>query len=271
MNKKKPVLAVVILLIIVAGCFACGFFVGKDPAYPDLKNCNQPPGKEFLFGTDPMGRDVFSMIWHGGQMSLFIGAVSTIVSTAVAMVFGTLSGCAPKWGDGLLMRLLEIFLSIPNLLAVIFLQAVLGKATVVSISFVIGITGWMSIAKVVRTKVRQLKNSGYVTASKCMGGGFFYILWKHLRPNFMPSIMFMVVMNVRNAIIAESTLSFMGLGLPVESISWGSMLSMAEDALFGNSWWMILFPGGFLLVTLFCITSIGDYLRKSGNQKPSNL
>ena len=87
----------------------------------------------------------------------------------------------------------------------------------------------------------------------------------------MASIMFMVVMNVRNAIIAESTLSFMGLGLPVESISWGSMLSMAENALLGNSWWMILFPGGFLLVTLLCITSIGDHLRKSGNQKPGNL
>ena len=271
MNKKKPVLAVVILLIIVAGCFACGFFGGKDPAYPDLRNCNLPPGKEFLFGTDPMGRDVFSMIWHGGRVSLFIGAVSTIVSTAIAMFYGALSGWAPKWGDRLLMRLLEIFLSIPNLLAVIFLQAVLGKATIVSISFVIGMTGWMSIAKVIRTKVRQLKNSGYVVAAKCMGGGFFYVLWKHLKPNFMASIMFMVVMNVRNAIIAESTLSFMGLGLPVESISWGSMLSMAENALLGNSWWMILFPGGFLLLTLLCITSIGEHLLQIGNQKPGNL
>ena len=145
MNKKKPVLAVVILLIIVAGCFACGFFGGKDPAYPDLRNCNLPPGKEFLFGTDPMGRDVFSMIWHGGRVSLFIGAVSTIVSTAIAMFYGALSGWAPKWGDRLLMRLLEIFLSIPNLLAVIFLQAVLGKATIVSISFVIGMTDRKSV------------------------------------------------------------------------------------------------------------------------------
>ena len=104
---------------------------------------------------------------------------------------------------------------------------------------VIGLTGWMSIARVVRTEVRQIRGSEFVLASKCMGGGFFHVLWKHLAPNFAASIMFMVVMNVRSAIVAESTLSFMGIGLPVEVITWGSMLSLAEKALLTGSWWII--------------------------------
>lgn len=261
-NKRTPFFSFIILFLIVAGCLVCDFFTVKNPVHPDLGNCNMPPGKEFLFGTDTMGRDIFSMIWHGGRVSLLIGIAATVVSTVIAVIFGTVSGCAPGWGDHLLMRLLEILFSIPNLLLVIFLQAVLGKGTVAGISFVIGMTGWMSIAKVVRTEVRKLQGSGYVVASRCMGGGFFHVLWKHLMPNCMPSVMFMIVMNIRNAILTESTLSFMGLGLPVEEISWGSMLSVADDALLANSWWMVVFPGAFLLITMFCVTDIADYLRK---------
>lgn len=243
----------------------------KDPTYMDLSNFNQSPNSEFLFGTDTMGRDIFSMIWSGGRISLWIGIFSAIISTFLGILFGAVSGSAPQWADTLLMRLTEILLSVPGLLMVLLIQAVLGKANVLSISFVIGITSWMSIAKVVRIEVRQLRNSEYVIASKCMGGSFFHILWNHLTPNFISSIMFMVVMNIRSAIIAESTLSFMGIGLPIETISWGSMLSLSEKALLTNSWWIILIPGGFLLATLLCITSLGNYLRRNVNQKNSNL
>lgn len=237
----------------------------------DLLHYSLAPDAEFLFGTDTMGRDIFSMIWYGGRISLLIGLLSAAISTVIAVLFGAVSGIAPQWLDTLLMRVTEILLSIPNLLLVILLQAILGKANVLTISFVIGVTGWTSIAKVVRTEVRQIRNSEYVIASRCMGGGFFHILWKHLTPNFVSSIMFMVVMNVRSAIVSESTLSFMGIGLPLEVISWGSMLSLSEKALLGGSWWMILIPGVFLVVTLLCMTNIGNYLRKSVNQKQSNL
>ena len=165
----------------------------------------------------------------------------------------------------------EFLLSIPNLLLVIFLQARLGKANVLSLSLVIGVTSWTSIAKVVRTEVRQLRSNEYVVAARCMGGGFFYILRKHLAPNFLSSIMFMVVMNIRSAIVEESTLSFMGIGLPLEIISWGSMLSLSEKALLTDGWWIILIPGAFLVVTLLAITGIGDYLRKELNKKESYL
>jgi peptide/nickel transport system permease protein len=266
-----PWLAVIVLLIIAGGCLFCKWIMPKDPSYMDLKNYTVAPCREFLFGTDTMGRDIFSMIWYGGRQSLFIGIVATVISTGIAVVFGTVSGLAPEWLDMLLMRMTEILLSIPNLLLVIFLQAILEKANVLSLSLVIGVTSWTSIAKVVRTEVRQLRSNEYVVAARCMGGGFFYILRKHLAPNFLSSIMFMVVMNIRSAIVEESTLSFMGIGLPLEIISWGSMLSLSEKALLTDGWWIILIPGAFLVVTLLAITGLGDYLRKELNKKESYL
>ena len=270
-GAKMPVISLVILGLIVAGCLILPFVIGKDPSYMDLMNANQAPSQQFLFGTDTMGRDIFTMIWSGGRISLFIGCVSTLISTVIAILFGGLSGIAPQWADTLLMRFTEIFLSIPNLLLVILLQAILGKPNVLSVSLVIGVTSWASIAKVVRTEVRQSRGSDYVTASRCMGGGFFHVLGRHLTPNFLPAIQFMVVMNVRSAIVAESTLSFMGMGLSLETVSWGSMLSLAEKALLTGSWWMIIVPGGFLVVTLMAMTEVGQFLQKELNQKESNL
>ena len=269
--QEKPVISMGILAVILFGCLFAELLMTKDPTFMDLVNYNKAPNREFLFGTDTMGRDIFSMIWYGGRISLLIGALSTVISTMIAIVVGAFSGAAPQWLDNLIMRFTEIFLSIPSLLLVILLQAIMGKANIISLSVVIGFTSWTSIAKVVRTEVRQIRNSEYVIASRCMGGKFFHILWKHLAPNFISSIMFMVIMNVRSAIISESTLSFMGIGLPLEIISWGSMLSLSEKALMTSSWWIILIPGIFLVVTLLCMTNIGNYLRKNVNRKESNL
>lgn len=147
----------------------------------------------------------------------------------------------------------------------------MGKATIGLISIVIGLTSWFGIAKIIRTEVRQLRSSEYVIAAKCMGGSFWHILWKHLAPNFVSSIMFMVVMNVRSAIVAESTLSFLGIGLPLDVISWGSMLSLAEKALMTRAWWIILIPGIFLVVVLMCITSLGHWLQVRVSHQEAKL
>ncbi|MDD7435672.1 MAG: ABC transporter permease [Lachnospiraceae bacterium] len=269
--QGKPMVSVAILLLIVLGCVCAEWIMTKDPTYMDLLNYNKAPDREFLFGTDTMGRDIFSMIWYGGRISLIIGGLSTVISTLIAVIVGAFSGMAPAWLDEALMRFTEIFLSVPSLLLIILLQAIMGKATVLSLSFVIGVTSWTSIAKVVRTEVRQIRNSEFVIASRCMGGGFFHILWKHLAPNFFSAIMFMVIMNVRTAMMSEATLSFMGIGLPVEIITWGSMLSLAEKALMTGSWWIILIPGLFLVVTVLCLTNIGNACRQQANRKESNL
>lgn len=266
-----PWVSAVILGLIVICCLFAEVLMTKSPTYLDLQNCNVSPNAEFLFGTDTLGRDIFSGIWYGGRISITIGFFATLISTAIAVVYGSVSGIAPVWLDTLMMRFTEIFLSVPSLLLVLFLQAILGDANVLTLSIVIGVTSWASIAKVIRTEVRQIRSSEYVVASKCMGGRLFHILGKHLAPNFIASIMFMVVMNVRSAIGSESTLSFMGMGLPLEIISWGSMLSLAEKALMTKSWWIIVIPGTFLVTLLMCITNIGNYLRKSANRKESNL
>ena len=266
-----PWISVIILGAIVLCCLFAEVLMTKDPTYLDLKNYNVAPNRAFLFGTDTLGRDIFSGIWYGGRISITIGFLATVISTAIAVIYGSVSGIAPAWLDTLLMRFAEIFLSVPGLLLVLFLQAILGEANVVTLSIVIGITSWAGIAKVIRTEVRQLRNSEYVVASRCMGGKFFHILGKHLAPNFIASIMFMVIMHVRGAIGSESTLSFMGMGLPLEIISWGSMLSLAEKALLTGSWWIILIPGGFLITLLMCLTNIGNYLRRRANRNESNL
>ena len=266
-----PVASCIILLVIVLGCVFADVICKKDPSYLDLMNYTKAPNAEFWFGTDTLGRDIFSCIWHGGRVSLLIGVASTALSTVIAIVYGAISGIAGEKVDTLLMRFTEIILSIPNLLLIIFLQAIMGKATIGSISIVIGLTSWFGIAKIIRTEVRQLRSSEYVIASRCMGGGFFHVLWEHLAPNFLSAILFMVVMNVQSAILAESTLSFMGIGLPLEVISWGSMLSLAEKALLTNAWWIIVIPGVFLVVTLLCMTNIGHDLRRRANHRHSNL
>ena len=266
--EGRPVLSCAVLAVILLGCLFCGAFIPKDPAYMDLYHASTPPGGGFWLGTDAMGRDIFSMIWYGGRISLSIGFLATLVSTLLAVLFGAASGLSPRWLDGMLMRLTEIFLSIPSLLLIVLLQ---GKAGVISLSLVIGATSWTGVAKVVRTEVRQLRSCGYVIAARCMGAGFFRILRRHLLPNFLSSILFMVVMNVRSAIAAESTLSFLGLGLPLEVISWGSMLSLSEKALLSGAWWVILPPGIVLVVTMVCLTDIGNYLRRAAGRRASNL
>lgn len=269
--QDKPVVSIGLLLIIILGCLCAELVMTKDPTFMDLVNYNKAPDKEFLFGTDTMGRDIFSMIWYGGRISLLIGGLATVISTFIAMVVGAFSGVAPAWLDELIMRFTEIFLSIPSLLLIILLQAIMGTANVVSLSIVIGVTSWTSIAKVIRTEVRQIRNSEYIIAARCMGAGFFRIMWKHLMPNFFSSIMFMVVMNVRTAMISEATLSFMGIGLPIEIITWGNMLSLSDKALMTGSWWIILIPGLFLIATVLCLTNIGNACREQANRKESNF
>lgn len=266
-----PWVSLAVLAVIVLGCLACDLLMTHDPTYLDLAHCSEAPNGTFFFGTDALGRDLFSGIWYGGRISLTIGVLATLLSTAVATVYGTVSGLAPQWLDTLLMRLTELFLSVPNLLLIVFLQAILGQANAVSISVTIGLTNWAGIAKIVRTEVRQLRHSEYVLAARAMGGGFFHVLVRHLFPNFFSAILFMVVMNLRGAIVAESTLSFLGLGLPLEAVSWGSMLSLSEKALLSGAWWVILLPGAFLIAVLLCVTNLGNYLRRQASRKESNL
>ena len=256
-----PYLSVCILALIAAGCLGAGLISPYAPEDMSLDEIGAPPGGTHPFGTDTLGRDLFSVIWYGGRISIAIGLWATVISTAIAILYGTVAGLASDRVDDLMMRLAEILMSVPQLLLVIFLQAMMGEATVLSVSAVIGLTGWMAIAKMIRSDVKQLRSAGFVLAARTMGGGFFYILRKHLMPGFLPGILFMIVTNIGGAMAMEATLSFLGVGFPAGVISWGSLMSLSQRALLTGAWWMLLIPGAFLVTTLICITQIGEYLR----------
>ena len=149
----------------------------------------------------------------------------------------------------------------------LFVDSLIVAHCIITISISIGVVSWFSISKIVRTEILQIRNSEYVLSAKCMGGGFFYVLRKHYLPSFFSAIVYMIIMNIRNAIILESTLSFLGMGLPLGDISLGSMLSLSENSIMLGNWWSVVAPGLFMIIILVCVTNIGNYLRKVFNSR----
>ena len=280
-NKQKPWISMVMLAIIIIGCMTAELFIPYDPTRMMLDQISQPPSQAHIFGTDTLGRDLFSVMWHGGRISLLIGLLSAAISTVVAVLYGTVAGLVSDRIDDMLMRFTEIIMSVPQILLVLFFQAAAGEATVISMAVIIGITGWMAMAKMVRSEVKQLRNAGFVLAARTMGTGsagemagsisqsrirtsgimLLYILRRHFLPNIMSTIMFMAVTNIGSAMVMEATLSFMGMGLPTNILTWGTLLSLSQRAILSGAWWILVIPGAFLVVSLICITEIGEYMR----------
>lgn len=269
--RGKPVLALLIFSAVALGCALIPLFMAHDPADFHLGSLNQAPNADFWFGTDSLGRDIFAVIWHGGRASLFIGLASAAVITVIGVAYGCLSGMASGPVDSALMRAVELMQSVPVLLALLLILSLMGRQNPFTISLVIGVTGWFALARIVRGEVRQIRNSEYILASRCMGGRFGWIARRHLIPNFVSAIMFVVVSSIATSMAMESTLSFLGLGLPVDELSWGSMLALADRALLLNTWWVIVIPGLFLVATLLSITAIGHHFRKTNTKAPSQL
>lgn len=265
--KGKPVLSTAVLALIVIGCLGAPLIANHDPAGFYLESLNQPPNKEFYFGTDSLGRDLFSILFYGGRTSLGIGISAAAIMAVLGVLYGCVSGTANDKIDSAMMRIMEFCGSIPPILMMLILTAVVPASNMVSMSVLIGITGWFSLARMVRSEIRQIRHSEYVLYARCTGGGFFYVTAHHLLPNCLPAVMFAMIANVSAAITMESTLSFLGLGLPPAQLSWGSMLSLANRALLYNTWWAIVIPGLFLVVTLLCITNIGNYIQREAGRR----
>lgn len=268
---SKPYFAAAVLAVIVLSCLFAEVIAPWQSWEMDSAAVSMAPGAGHIFGTDAMGRDLFSMLLYGGRASIFIGLMASAVSTVIAVIYGAISGMAGERTDSIMMGFAELVMSIPAILLILFLQAIWGNPSAVSVAFAIGLTGWMNMAKIVRSEVRQIGKSDYILAARTMKAGFGYILIKHLLPNFVPSIMYMAVTAIGQAIITESTLSFLGLGLPLTTLSWGSLMSMSESVLLSNCWWLIVIPAVALLITLVCLTQLGEYIRKENIRLHSNL
>lgn len=270
-TRRRPWGSLVLLGLITAACLLAGVLAPYPSDLMDSTAISQPPGGSHLLGTDHMGRDLLSLLLYGGRASLYIGLLSGSLSTVIAVVYGTISGLAGERVSDLMMRFAEMIMSVPSILLVLFLQAIWGTATPTSIAVVIAVTSWMNISKVVRSEVRQIRNSDYILAARTMEAPFWYLLLRHLVPNFISSIMFMVVTNIGQSMLTESTLSFLGLGLPLTTVSWGSLMSLSQNVLLSGCWWMILIPGLVLVATLAAITAIGEYIRRKNNRLYTNL
>lgn len=264
-------MAAALLLLIGAACLMAPLLAPYPADLMDSSAVTRPPDGSHIFGTDAMGRDLFTMVLYGGRVSLYIGIFSGCLSTVIGVVYGSISGLAPERISDLMMRCTELLMSVPAILLALFLQAIWGQPSATSVAVVIAVTGWMNISKMVRSEVRQIRQSDYVLAAKTMGADFFYLLIRHLGPNFVSTIMFMVISNVGHAMLTEATLSFLGLGLPLSQVSWGSLMTMSQNVLLSGAWWLILIPGIFLVVTVVCMTELGEAFRRKNSGKHSNL
>jgi peptide/nickel transport system permease protein len=242
-------------------------------------NCNdlsiklQPPSLAHPFGTDTIGRDILARTIYGGQISLAIGVFAAIVEVLIGVLVGAVAGYFGRWVDDLLMRITEAMLIIPSL----FLLIVLGKAlggivpeveilgralsgSVVVIILVIGFTSWMYLARIVRANVLSLKELDYISASRALGVSDARIIFKHLLPNTIAPIIVSATLSVSGAILTESYVSFLGLGVQTPTASWGNMLDSAVKYI-QSAPWLWFFPGLLILLTVLCINFIGDGLR----------
>lgn len=270
-RDKVPAVSVVLLAAVILLSVFAGNIAPYSQDYMSDDAICKAPCSEHFFGTDTLGRDLFTMVLYGGRASLIIGILSAVISAVIAVLAGTVSGLCGRFFDAAIMRICEIMMSMPSILLIIFLQAIWGNAGYLSLSVIIGVTSWSAMAKVVRSEVRQLRQSDYILAAKMMDGGFFYILKRHFVPGLVSSTMFMAVSNIGSAIMIESTLSFLGLGLPLSIVSWGSLMAMSQEALLSGCWWLIVIPGTVLVVTIVSITRIGEYVRKNNNRLFTNL
>ncbi|WP_138207736.1 ABC transporter permease [Haloimpatiens lingqiaonensis] len=257
-----PFVSIAFLVFLTLVAFIVPLFIKEPQNYMNLSRTYISPNSKYIFGTDGMGRNILIRCIYGGRVSILVGVACMIISSAIGIIYGCVSGYYGKILDKIMMRILDFFLILPSIVIVAFIQAFFENKGLLEIILVISITSWMRVARIVRGEVLKLKSSEFVVASRGMGAGFFHILRRHLLPNFMPTIIFICTLNVASAIVTESTLSFLGLGLPVEIPSWGSMLIDAQKDILSNKWWTSLFPGIMIIATVLSVNSIGEYIRK---------
>lgn len=218
-----------------------------------------PPGSEYWFGSDSLGRDLFTRIWYGARISLTIGIVTALITFVVGVFYGGISGLIGGRVDNIMMRIVEILWGIPFLLYVILLMIVL-EPGLKTIFIALGAVYWLRMARIVRGQVLSLKNQEYVLAAKALGASNWRILTRHLIPNAMGPIIVEVTLSVPEAIFSEAFLSFLGLGVSVPMASWGVLANEGIGA-YRSYPWLITFPAFFISLTMLAFNFLGDGLR----------
>ncbi len=252
-------------LILVLGLFAVSVFAPwlapYDPGEIDLQAALLPPSPDHWLGTDALGRDVLSRIIYGAQISLKVGFVSVGLATLIGVLIGALAGYYGGWVDNLLMRLVDIMLCFPTFFLILAVIALL-EPSIWNIMVIIGLTSWMGVARLVRAEFLSLKEREFVQAARALGASDRRLIFRHLLPNALAPVMVSATLGVAGAILTESALSFLGLGVQPPTPSWGNILTAGKDNL-EIAWWLSVFPGLAILVTVMAYNLLGEGIREA--------
>jgi peptide/nickel transport system permease protein len=264
-HRLAGIAVVVLITLILLAVFAS--FSHYGPTEQDPANSYQQPGASHWFGTDELGRDIFTRILYGGRISLTVGLVSTFLSIALGVLVGSLAGYFGGWLDGILMRITDAFLTFPTIFVLIILGAFLReqpypwlKNSVLVVILIIGALSWMWPARMVRSLFLVLREREFVNATRALGGGSARIIVQHILPNCIGPILVSATLQMALAIITESGLSYLGFGVQPPTPTWGSILATAQTHIF-NAPWLAFYPGMMIFITVMAINYIGDGLR----------
>lgn len=230
-----------------------------DPNAFDVKKILLAPSAQHWMGTDGLGRDVFSRMIHGSQISLLVGLVAVGISTVIGIILGALAGYYRGWVDTIIMRLVDVMLSIPSFFLILAVIAFL-TPNIINIMVVIGLTSWMSVTRLVRAEFLSLSEQEFVMASRTLGAKDARLIFTHLLPNSLTPIIVSAVLGVAGAVLMESGLSFLGLGVQAPQASWGNILADGREYI-QFAWWLSLYPGMAILITVLGYNLLGEGLR----------
>lgn len=250
-------LAAVLALILVA--LLAPLIAPYSPTAIDIKNILSSPSTSHIFGTDELGRDVFSrMIW-GSRVSLQVGFVAVGIAVLIGILIGAIAGYYGGWIDSILMRFVDVMLTIPTLFLILAVIALVTPSIVV-IMVIIGITSWMGISRLVRAEFLTLKERDFVLAARAIGANDIRIIFKHILPNALAPVLVTATFRIAGAILLESGLSFLGLGIQPPTPSWGNILTSGKDNI-TIAWWLSFYPGTAILIAALSYNLVGEGLR----------
>ncbi len=261
LSNRLSVVGLVIFFVVLFMCCFAPLFTSYDATRVDLTSLLQPPSVQHIFGTDKVGRDVWARILYGGRISIGIGFGSALIATVLGVGLGAIAGYKGGWLDGIVMRISEVLMAFPQMIIVLILVTITGQS-LWNLVFIFSITGWPSMYRMARSQILSLREQEYVQALKAFGIGDFRIAFVHILPNAIGPIFVNITLSTAMFILQESSLSFLGLGVPMEVATWGNILNAAQDlTILRDAWWIWL-PTG-IMVTLFVISInfIGDGLR----------
>jgi len=257
-NKLALIGGIVVVVLVVLAVLA-HWIAPWDPNRPDVRQILDAPSKAHPLGTDQLGRDVLSRMLYGARVSLAVGFVSVGIATLIGIALGAAAGYHGGTVDALVMRLVDLMLVFPRFFLLLAVLAFL-KPSIWTIMAVIGLTGWMSVARLVRAEFLSLKEREFVLWSQSIGASSFRTIWRHILPNSIGPVLVAMTLGIPAAILTESGLSFLGLGVQPPHATWGNILNEGKDAI-EIGWWLSAYPGLAILVTVLSYNLLGEGIR----------